>query len=181
MDNTTITAEQIICKFISNFIDENWDNILDITVNDDGGDKPYQEGQELVSKESLVKDTSVDVELAMWILDEVCRNHMVDGKEYLREIYTKEGEWVNGVLSAIIKIDDVYIEYTLADVTEPYVFKIIEDIKNPELFSVIGKTITNIEFNGEVLSIFLGDGTEICVDEPRTGRKISVELFNKKQ
>lgn len=87
--------EKIICDFMSDFTEKNWDKI----------DPAKIELKE--SKEELISEIKRDVQVALWVLDEVCTRAM--DKKYLQELFVKEIVEV-GAPFRVIKIGDKYIK-----------------------------------------------------------------------
>ena len=83
----------LICDFMYNFIDNNWENInktkCEITKN----------------KIDFLSEVKVDVQTALWVLFEVCRWGM--DKVYLNEVFVPLEEYYD---FNVIKIGEKYIK-----------------------------------------------------------------------
>jgi len=101
--------EKIVCDFIHEFVDKNWESIdrsrCDLTKN----------------KKTFLEDIKINTETACWVIFEVA-NWAMD-KEYLREIFVGENEDLN---FTVLNINGHYIRAYCKNHFAPWEISIAE-------------------------------------------------------
>lgn len=86
--------EKLICDFMFDFVDKNWD-IID-----------FEKYKLTDSKKDFLIKVKNDIEEALWVLTEVCYWSMKDGKRHLTELFMN----TENIDFHVIKIKQKYIK-----------------------------------------------------------------------